>query len=145
MTGFFQQARDRLSREFQRHRSRPFMEATMAASALVATADGEVNLTEASMIDQAIEAVSELKLFDAHEETDLYRDWVVALADDRAAAEAKILKLVSNLAGDDHAARVLLKVCVAIGKSDADFSAPEKDTIMRLAEAARIPMEEIGF
>ena len=34
--------------QLQRHRNRPFLEATMAACALVATADGEVSFAEAA-------------------------------------------------------------------------------------------------
>ena len=59
MTGLFQMARDALSAELDKYRNRDFMEAVMAGSALVASADGEINLTEASTLDQALETLEE--------------------------------------------------------------------------------------
>lgn len=52
MSGFFQQARAVLSQELQKFRNRPFLEATMAASALVASADSDINFVKLTMLDQ---------------------------------------------------------------------------------------------
>ena len=58
MSGFFQQARAVLSQELQKFRNRPFLEATMAASALVASADGEINFAKLTMLDQSLAAAT---------------------------------------------------------------------------------------
>ena len=145
MTGFFQQARKALAEELEKFRNRNFLEATMAASALVALSDGDVNLTELNVIDQALEAIQELKIYDPHDAVDLYRDYMHDLRTDPAKARIKILEEVGKIAGDPHAARLLVRVCVAIGKSDDNFSEKEKAVIVDLCDALRLDTAEIGL
>ncbi|MGB0576643.1 MAG: tellurite resistance TerB family protein [Alphaproteobacteria bacterium] len=145
MSGFFQQARTALSQELQKFRNRSFLEATMAASALVASVDGEINIAELSMLDQALEAINELKIYDPHVAIDLYREHAEALTADPGAAREKILRLVRKLSDDKHAARLLIKVCVAIGKSDDDFTESEKATIDQLCANMGLDPAETGL
>jgi tellurite resistance protein len=145
MTGFFQQARKALAAELEKFRNRHFLEATMAASALVALADGDVNLTELNMIDQALETIHELKIYDPHDAVDIYRDYMDDLRTDPARARIRILEEVGRIAEDAHAARLLMRVCVAIGKSDDDFSNGEKAVIADLCDALGLDAAEIGL
>lgn len=141
MTGLFQMARDALSAELEKYRNRGFMEAVMAGSALVASADGEINLTEASTLDQALETIEELKVYDPHVAIDIYRDWVDALNEDRDKAEREILGIVAELADDREAAETLIRVCVAVGRSDSEFSPSEAQAVARLCQALNIDIE----
>ena len=145
MVGFFQQARQALALELEKFRNRQFLEATMAASALVAFADGDVNFTELSTIDQALETIHELNIYDPHDAVDLYRDYIDGLRDDPAETRTKILEEVGKIAGDAHAARLLVRVCVAIGKSDDDFSDREKAVITDLCDVLGLDTAEIGL
>ncbi len=145
MSGFFKEARAALAIELEKFRNRPFLEATMAASALVAAADGEVNITELNMIDQALETIHELHIYDPHDAVDIYRDYTDALYKNPAATRDKALKAVSKIADDKQAARLLIKVCVAIGKSDEDFSAEEKAVITELCTALALDRDELGL
>ena len=54
MTGFFSDIRDGIANELEKMRNRRYLDATMAASALVMTADGDVNITELNIIDQVL-------------------------------------------------------------------------------------------
>ncbi len=128
----FSTARAVLSQELQKFRNRPFLETTMAASALVASADGAINFAKLTMLDQSLAAINELKIYDPHDAIDIYRKHAEALAADPGAAREKILRLIRKLSDDEHAARLLIKVCVAIGKSDDDFTESEKTTIDQL-------------
>lgn len=145
MAGFFQQARQALALELEKFRNRQFLEATMAASALVAFADGDVNFTELSTIDQALETIHELNIYDPHDAVDLYRDYIDGLRDDPAETRTKILEEVGKIAGDAHAARLLVRVCVAIGKSDDDFSDSEKAIVGELCDALSLDRGEVGL
>jgi tellurite resistance protein TerB len=128
----FSTARAVLSQELQKFRNRPFLETTMAASSLVASADGAINFAKLTMLDQSLAAINELKIYDPHDAIDIYRKHAEALAADPGAAREKILRLIRNLSDDEHAARLLIKVCVAIGKSDDDFTESEKTAIDQL-------------
>ena len=61
------------------------------------------------------------------------------------ATRDKALKAVAKVAGDPPAARLLIKVCVAIGKSDEDFSEEEKAVIGELCGAVGLECEELGL
>lgn len=145
MTGFFSHARAALAIELEKFRNRQFLEATMAASALVAAADGDVNITELNVIDQALEAIHELNIYDPHDAVDIYRDYADGLYKNPPATREKALKAVEKIAGDAHAARLLIKVCVAIGKSDEDFSDEEKAVISEICEAVALDRSELGL
>ena len=145
MSGFFQQARAVLSQELLKFRNRSFLEATMAASALVASVDGEINIAELSMLDQALEAINELNIYDPHEAIDIYREHAEALTADPGAAREKILRLVRKISDDEPAARLLIKVCVAIGKSDDEFSESEKTAISQLCANMGLDPAETGL
>lgn len=56
----FETARETLRNGLTRFRNRQFLDATMAATALVATADGEVTFSELSALDSVLETVQDL-------------------------------------------------------------------------------------
>jgi tellurite resistance protein TerB len=133
MTDFFAQLRTLVAEHVERFRNRDFFEAAMAATAFVSMADGTVNLTEANIVDQALEAVHELKIYDPHDAVDLYRHHIERLQNDPDGARDDILKIVSRITGDDQAARILIRICVAIGESDGEFMTEEKLAIRQIA------------
>jgi len=55
----------------ERHKKKPFLNGTMAACALVAIADGEASFSERIRVDQIINALHALKVFDPHEAVDI--------------------------------------------------------------------------
>ncbi len=144
MTGFLNSAREALTNELKRFRNRHFLDATMAASALVALADGEINITELNVIDQALETVQELNIYDPHKAVDIYRSYIDGLETAPAATRARALGAVAKIAGDGHAANILIRVCIAIGKSDEDFSEPEIQTVRELCRTLGLDPAEFG-
>jgi tellurite resistance protein len=143
VAGIFHQAREALAQELARFRNRQFLEAAMAATALVAMADGEVSLPEQITLDQVLETVQELRIYDPHAAVDIYRDHVDALAADSYAAREKILEIVAKLTGDEAAGKVLVHACVAIAKSDEDFSPPEQIAVRELCRA--LGLDPVAF
>ena len=47
----------------------------MAASALVATADGDISFGERVRLDQILETLEALKVYNPHDGVDLFRDY----------------------------------------------------------------------
>ena len=64
----------------------------MAAGALVAMADGEVKFSEMSALDDLLENVRELQIYDPHVAVDLCRRYVEAIAADVETATPRRLK-----------------------------------------------------
>jgi tellurite resistance protein TerB len=145
MTGVLKEAKDAIALEIERFRNRQFLEAAMAASALVVTADGVVQLSELNTLDEVLETVRELKIFDPHVAVDIYRDHVTNLHDQPVVARERAYKAIRRIADEPGAARILLKVCLAIGKSDDDFSAPERIVVSEICDALGLPRSEAGL
>lgn len=143
MTGLIQHARDAIAQRLEQFRHREFLHATMAASALVAMADGEVNITELNMIDQALKKIHELNIYDPHVAVDLYRDEIEALRAEPAAAREKILLQVGKLRNGPKAAKMLIKVCIAIAKSDETVTETERTAINDLCDTMGLPREKV--
>jgi tellurite resistance protein TerB len=145
MVGFFKQAKEALAAELDKFRNRQFLEATMAATALVSLADGDANLTEINILDQALESIQELKIYDPHHALDLYRDYLEDLRTNPAETRDKIIQTVGKIRDDQHAARLLIQVCVAIGKADENFSEPEKNVITELCQSQALDCDELAL
>jgi tellurite resistance protein len=138
-------AKDAFDRERERLRNRPFLDATMAASALVVMADGEVKFSELSALDDLLESVRELQVYDPHVATDLCRDYVDAIAADAVAGKAKALAAVGRIAGDDEASRLVIQMCLVISRSDGEFSECEVDAVRDLCAALWLDPGDVGL
>lgn len=145
MSGFFKEAADAIALEIERFRNRQFLEATMAASALVATADGAVRFAELHVLDEVLETVRALKIYDPHHAVDIYRGYVTELHDTPLLGRDHALKAVARIADEPEAARILIKVCLAIGTSDDAFSEPERSAIGAICDALGLPHSEAGL
>jgi tellurite resistance protein len=138
-------AKAAFERERARIRNRPFLEATMAASALVAMADGEVKFSELTALDDLLGNVHELQVYDPHVAVDLCRDHIDAIAADAEAGKAKALQAVGKVAGDDEASRLVVQMCLVISRSDGDFSENEVDVMRDLCAALWLDPGDVGL
>ncbi len=135
MSRLADRAKSMLARHRERVRERRFLDAAMAASALVATADGEVTLAELLSRDEVLVRVDALQAFDSNEAVDSFRSFVSAIEADPAAGTERALAAVSVFGDDAEMAQLLLRASVAIAKADADFTSEEQAVIARLCEA----------
>ncbi len=110
----------------ERRRNRPFMEACMAACALVAIADGEVSLSERGRIDQILESIDRLKFFDVHEAVDLFNGHVEAIRENEVQGRVDALALVREMRQDAGDAVLLVKVALAVGRVDGVLLTSER-------------------
>ena len=105
----------------KRAKARPFLESCMATCALVAIADGDVSLSERSRVDQVLETIDRLQLFDVHEAIDLFNGYVDAIIEDPDEGRAKALKAVREMRSDAPCAVLLVKIALAISNADGEF------------------------
>jgi tellurite resistance protein TerB len=101
----------------ERHRNRPFLKATMAACALVAIADGDISLSERIRVDQILDTLDELRVFDPHEAVDLFNEYVAAIRSSPRNGRAEAMAAVQEVAGDLETAALLMRVCLAISEA----------------------------
>ena len=145
MASLIRSAKAAFERERERFKNRPFLEATMAASALVAMADGEVKFSELSALDDLLENVHELQVYDPHVAVDLCRDHIDAIAADAEAGRAKALEAVGRIAGDEEASRLVVQMCLVISRSDGEFSESEADAMRDLCAALWLDPGDVGL
>jgi tellurite resistance protein TerB len=132
MSNIFRAARASLAEKIERHRNKPFLEAMMAATALLALADKEIALSQRLALDFILENVKELKVFDVHQAVNLFRDYGKEVQDDFNKAREKVLKTVAKFSGDQEKAALLVRACILIAKADGDFSEPEQKVVDEL-------------
>ena len=113
----------------EQHRNRPFLEATMAACALVAYADEDVSLSERFQLDQVLERLDALKIFDPHVGVNFFDEIVEALKDQPEAGKQAALERIRLFAGEPDSARMLVRVCHAISWADGEVSPAERARI----------------
>lgn len=129
----FTVARETLRREIARIRNRDFLDAAMAASALVAAADGQVGLTELYARDAVLRNIEELNVFDSNKAVDTYRRYANEIESNPVDGRSRAMEAIGKLSGNDGAAKLLVRACIAIGKSDGDFDDSEVAVIEAIA------------
>lgn len=142
MAGFLPEVAEALRVEVARFRQRPFLRAAMAGSALVAVADGDVSFSERSRLDQVLEKVEALRLYESHEAIDLFNAHVDAIVEDAAEGREAALEIVAGVADDAEAAALILRICVALAGADGETSANERLALDEIA--ARLGLEPAG-
>ena len=118
-----------------RGRDRAFLDAAMAASALVATADGEVSFAQRSRLDELMESVAPLKAHDVHDAADLFRIFAENILAHPEEGRARALKVVRCVAEDGEAARLILRIACAMARADGAYARPGMVQIRRIAMA----------
>lgn len=138
----FETARETLRRGISRFRNRQFLDAAMAAAALVATADGEVSFSELSALDDLLDTVQDLQIYDPHVAVDIYRDFADAIREDREAGYREAYRAVARVAENEEAASLVVRVAVAISRADGDFTPAETATISDMCGILGLPLPE---
>ncbi len=128
----------------ERNRNRPFLKATMAACALVATADGRVSLGERVRVDQILETLEALKVFDPHEAVDLFNDFCDAILKSPQEGHDTALSALADAAVDEETKTLIIRICCAISEvkhPDGDDSTMSADQIEIVTLCSRLGVD----
>ena len=143
MGSIFRAARASLAKKIERHRNKPFLEAMMGATALLALADKEIVLSQRLALDFILENVKELKVFDVHQAVNLFREYSKEVQEDFNRAREKVLKTVAKFSGDQEKAALLVRACILIAKADGDFSEPEQKVVDEICRVLCLESEKV--
>lgn len=102
--------------ELERNRNRPFLRGVMAACALVATADGKVTFGERIRVDQILEALEALKVFDPHEGVNLFNEFAEAILEHPKQGHAQALQALQEAAIDAASKALIIRVCCGVSE-----------------------------
>ena len=145
MAGFLNALKSSYATQMQRHQNKAFLNATMAACALVATADGRVTFSETVRVDQIVETLEQLRAFDPVEAADLFRDFCDAVLDNPKEGHNKLATILENMRGNQETAELLIRICLAVTEADGKSSLVDQIEIVSLCSLLELDPAHFGL
>lgn len=142
MTTILERFTDHTRRIFARHRGRQFLEGAMAASALVALADGDASLEEGAEVGRLMRVLDILRDQNPGEGVETYLRYIDKLRKNPAAADEVRGQVKVSAAGDQEAAALLIVICHAVSEADGVVRESETEEIGRLAQLLAIKSKD---
>ncbi len=133
--------RDRWSRRVGRFRNRSFLDAAMAAAALVASAGPEIRLAEQLALDEVLERLDQLRVYDAHTGVDLHQLYVKQLQADPELGLQQVLDSIRAFRGDPDRGMLILYVAAFVARADGELSEPDRFALGHIADALGLALE----
>ncbi|NQV82974.1 MAG: TerB family tellurite resistance protein [Rhodospirillales bacterium] len=134
---------DTLRHAYKKYDNRSFLESVIAASAMVAFADGNVSFPERVKFDQVLEIIERLKIYDPHEAVELFDGYVAELRRDNATGSRDLLKIIGDGLGTKQDKILVLKICWAISRADGKIPHKERDVINLIANYLNVGTREL--
>ncbi len=142
--GFFDELKSRasqwqssLSQEMGRFKNRDLMEAILAGCALVSAADGSVSSAEKQKMMGFVQNSDALKVFQSQEVIQSFQKHMSKIEFDFALGKAEALQVIAKIKDPDQA-RLLVRVCCAIGSSDGQFDEQEKNMVRTICRELQL-------
>lgn len=126
---WLKEQKDKLQAEVGKFKNRTFMEGVVAGCALVAAADGSIDSSEKQKMLGFMQQSDALKVFKAEDIIDAFNKITGKFEFDHAIGKAEALAMVAKVKKDSEQARLLVRVCCAIGAADGDFDADERKIV----------------
>jgi len=123
-----------LKTEALKFKNKDFLNAAMAGSALVAMADGSVSSEEKQKMIKFIESNDSLSIFPTSDVIKAFHDFINQLEFDQEIGEAKAYQAVGKMKNNADAARLLIRMIIAIASSDGNFDDSEKKVAVKIAK-----------
>ncbi|MFT5643641.1 MAG: tellurite resistance protein TerB [Janthinobacterium sp.] len=131
-----------LKTEALKYKNKDFLDAAMAGSALVAMADGSISADEKQKMVKFIENHDALSIFTTNDVIKAFQDFVSQIEFDKDIGEAKAYQALGKMKSKPEAARLLVRMTIAIASSDGDFDAMEKKVAVKIAKEMGISPAE---
>lgn len=122
-----------LKTEALKFKNKDFLNAAMAGSALIAMADGAVTAEEKQKMIKFIESNESLSIFPTSDVIKAFQEYIGQLEFDKDIGEAKAYQALGKMKSNTDAARLLIRMIIAIASSDGDFDESEKKVANRIA------------
>lgn len=132
MTGLKEKVSE-LKTEALKFKNKNFLHAAMAGSALLALADGDISPEEKRKMVKFIENYEPLSVFKMADIISTFGEYVDQLEFDNDLGEAKAFEAIGKMKDNNQAARLIMRLVIAIGAADGNFDEYEKTMARRIA------------
>lgn len=137
--------RELIHTNLERRHNLPFLKATMAASAVVAIANGTITFSQRVRVDQVLETLEALKIFDPHKGVDMFNNFADFILADPASGHAKAMAAITPMADHPDMAKILIRACRAISEASGEISLVEKIELITLCSLLKIEPADCGL
>ncbi|MDO0824608.1 TerD family protein [Desulfosporosinus nitroreducens] len=120
-------------------------EALVAGSALVAIADGVLEPSEREKLIDYFRTSQEMRGININEVDSRFNYYVQRIQSDRMLGKAEALRAIGKLASKPEAARLVVRLCCAIGFADGEFAPVEKKVVEEICYEVRLDPREFIF
>lgn len=120
-------------------------EALVAGSALVAMADGILEPSEREKLIEYFRTSQEMRGININEVDSRFNYFVQRLQSDQMMGKAEALRAIGKLASKPDAARLVVRLCCAIGFADGEFAPVEKKIVEEIAREVNLDPREFIF
>lgn len=145
MAGFLHNLIENYQDHLERQRNRPFLRATMAACALVASADGEVSFGERVRVDQILATLDKLQVFDPHVGIDLFNEFTDAILENPKQGHEDAWCALEEGAPDTETRKLLIRICLAVCEANGDMPLVDQIEIVSLCNRLGLDAERLGL
>ena len=121
------------------------MEACVAGCGLVAAADGSIDSSEKQKMMKFIQQSDELKVFETKDVIAVFNKVTENFEFDNEIGKAEALKMIGKLRSKPDAARLMVRVCMAIGSADGSFDDKEKQVVREICRDLSVPADDFGL
>jgi tellurite resistance protein TerB len=122
-----------LKTDVLKFKNKDFLNAAMAGSALIAMADGSISSDEKQKMLKFIEGHDALSVFSTSDVIKAFQDFVGQLEFDKDIGEAKAYQTLGKMKNNNDAARLLIRMIIAIAAADGHFDDTEKNVARKIS------------
>ncbi|MBZ4193297.1 MAG: tellurite resistance TerB family protein [Candidatus Contendobacter sp.] len=138
----FDEVSTSLKGEVTKIRNKGFLESVVAGCVLVAHADGVAKPEEKQKMMGFLRNSEVLSVFSTEEVITIFDKYARQFEFDHQIGQASALQAVAKIKGDETEAKLMVRVCCAIGAADGNFDDQEKAIVRKIcAELGLNPKE----
>jgi len=120
-------------------------EALVAGCALVAIADGIIEPSEKAKLIEYFRTSQEMRGININEVDSRFNYFIQRIQSDRMLGQAEALRAIGKLASKPDAARLVVRLCCAIGFADGEFAPVEKKMVEEICREVHLDPREFIF
>ncbi|PIE83314.1 MAG: Tellurite resistance TerB [Candidatus Contendobacter odensis] len=127
-----------LQSEVTKLKNKSFLESVVAGCVLVAYADGTVHSEEKQKMMGFLRNSDVLSVFSTEEVISIFDKYAKQFEFDYQIGQANALQGVAKLKDKEAEARLMVRVCCAVGAADGSFDDNEKEVVRKLCNELRL-------
>ncbi|MFZ3101905.1 MAG: TerD family protein [Desulfitobacteriaceae bacterium] len=141
-TEWLKQQADNARNIVTKYMGKDLTEALVAGSALVSMADGIIQPSEKDKLIDYFRTSQEMRGINSNEVTSRFNYFVQRIQADPSMGKAEALRAIGKLAPKPEAARLVVRLCCAIGYADGEFVPQEKQIVEEICREVNLNPRE---